>query len=78
MPKTLQITFPNYGQNFMLISYRGLEKLLKLQTSVLGAIRKKLPIFKRLKNIVEVENFEKELSGNKVEMLKFCMQQKFL
>jgi len=42
----------------------------------LGAIRKKLPIFKRLKNIVEIENFEKELPGNKVEMLKVFMQQK--
>ena len=40
--------------------------------------KKKLPVFKRLKNVVEVETLEKELLGKKVEMLKFQKQKKFL
>ena len=73
-----QIIIPDYGQNFISLSQINLEKSQKFQTSILGAMKKKLSVFKRLKNIVEVETLEKELLGKKVEVLKFQKQKNFL
>ena len=69
---------PDYGQNFIPISQIHLEKSQKFQTCILGAMKKKLSVFKRLKNIVEVETLEKELLGKEVKVLKFQKQKKFL
>ena len=51
---------PDYGQNVVCISQIHLEKSQKFETCILGAMKKKLSVFKRMKNVVEVETLEKE------------------